>query len=68
MNNKGSITAISCIDGAVLVNGDFTSIGNSSIGNYFDNIKSYIKGTIGNDISTNSQRITDSSCNNIFNI
>jgi len=59
-NEKGVIKDIYSIDGPVLVNGNYTSFENSYFGNYSSNIKSYISGTKGSNISTSSQLVTDS--------
>ena len=59
-NEKGIIKDIYSIDGSVLVNGNYTSLENSSFGNLSNNIKSYISGIKGSNITTSSQIVTDS--------
>ena len=57
---KGEIKDFTNITGAVLVNGDYTSEGNSTFGLDAGEIKSFIKGTRGNNVNTTSQLVTDS--------
>ena len=58
-NEKGIVKDIYSIAGPVLVNGNYTSLENSSFGNLSNNIKSYISGTKGNNITTSSQLVID---------
>ena len=56
----GDIKNVTNIDGAILVNGDYTSYNYSLFGSESDNVKSFIKGSKGNNITTNSQLVMDS--------
>ncbi len=60
LNRRGSITHIDSIDGAVLVNGDCTSANGSSFGANANNVKSFIKGTKGNNVIFNNPLLTNS--------
>ena len=57
--NKGDLRNFTNVKGAILVNGDYMS-GNSSVfGIEAGNTKSFIKGTKGDNVSTQSQLISD---------
>ena len=57
---KGDIKGVSNIEGAVLINGDYTSPNYESIfGLNAGQTKSFIKGTKGNNVSTTSELETD---------
>lgn len=58
---KGNITNVTNIDGAVLVQGNYTSQNNAIFGTTAGSVKSFIKGTKGNNVETPSELSTDSS-------
>ncbi len=58
---KGNITNVTNIDGAVLVQGNYTSQNNATFGTTAGSVKSFIKGTKGNNVETPSELSTDSS-------
>ena len=58
-DKKGRVLNITSIDGAILINGDYTSTKNSTFGSQAGNTKSFIKGTKGNNVSTTSSLVTD---------
>ena len=57
--NKGEINSLTDIEGAVLVNGNYTSVNDSSFGRSAGDVKSYIKGTKGNNVTALSSLVTD---------
>ena len=58
--NQGSINNIKSIEGAILIEGDYTSTQSAVFGTNTSGIKSFIKGTKGNNVTTSSELITDS--------
>lgn len=58
--DKGDLRNYTDIAGAVLVNGNYYSTNNSTFGTNAGDVKSYIKGTKGNNVSTSSTLVTDS--------
>ena len=62
MLERGNISNLTNIDGAVLINGDYILSDEEKNGNFGSkagNIKSYIKGTMSSNITAASQLITD---------
>ena len=57
---KGNIGDITNIEGAILINGNYSSEENATFGSKAGNIKSFIKGTKGENIQTNSTVLTNS--------
>ena len=57
---KGNIGDITNIDGAILINGNYSSKENATFGSKAGNIKSFIKGTKGENVQTNSTVLTNS--------
>ena len=59
--SKGSINDVVNIEGPILVNGDYTSKNNDAIyGAKDDSYESYIKGNVGNNVTTPAKRVTTS--------
>ena len=58
--NKGDLSNSTNIEGAILINGNYTSRTNSLFGTNAGQIKSFIKGSKGDNVSTTSTLVTDS--------
>ncbi|MBQ1550785.1 MAG: choice-of-anchor A family protein [Bacilli bacterium] len=58
-NNQGTISNTNSIEGAILVEGNYTSTQPAVFGTNTGGIKSFIKGTRGNNVTTTSELISD---------
>ena len=57
---RGNIEGVNSIDGAILVQGNYTSQNNATFGSQAGSTKSFIKGTKGDNVTTTSELSTDS--------
>ena len=58
--SKGSIKDVTNIEGPILVNGDYTSSDDATYGTKDSSYESYIKGNVGNNVTTTAKRVTTS--------